>query len=53
VFLEPQTFDPVLWAQGSAALPYLEDGPMTDAETWRKIMEMFEGNFLGLAVWFN
>lgn len=53
VFLEPQTFDPILWAQGSAALPYLEDGPVTDAETWRTIMAMFEGNFLGLAVWFN
>lgn len=53
VFLEPQAFDPVLWAQGSAALPYLEDGPETDAETWRNIVEVFEGNFLGFAFWFN
>ena len=53
VFLEPQAFDPILWFQGSAALPYLEDGPVTDAETWRNIVEMFEGNFLGMAVWFN
>lgn len=53
VFFEPRPFDPILWAQGSAALPYLEDGPMTDAETWNRIMMMFEGNFLGYAVWFN
>jgi hypothetical protein len=53
VFLEPQPFDPVLWAQGSAALPYLEDGPLTNAETWQRIMAMFEGNFLGIAFWFN
>ncbi len=53
VFLEPRVFDPILWAQGSAALPYLEDGPMTDAQTWDRLMQMFEGNFLGYAVWFN
>ncbi|MCB1380686.1 MAG: hypothetical protein KDK89_20305 [Alphaproteobacteria bacterium] len=53
VFTEPRTFDPILWAQGSAALPYLEDGPMTDGQTWGRIMMMFEGNFLGYAVWFN
>ena len=53
VFLEPQTFDPVLWVQGSAALPYLEDGPVTSAETWLRMMSMFEGNFFGMAVWFN
>ena len=53
VFLEPTPFDPVLWAQGSAAVPYLEDGPMTDRATWNQIMRMMEGNFLGYAVWFN
>jgi hypothetical protein len=53
VFLEPSPFDPVLWAQGSAALPYLEDGPMTDARTWQRIMDLLEGNFMGYAVWFN
>jgi hypothetical protein len=53
VFTEPRLFDPILWAQGSAALPYVEDGPMTNAETWTRIMRMFEGNFLGYAIWFN
>jgi len=51
--LEEKTFDPILWAQGSAALPYLEDGPTTEARTWDQIMRMLEGNFLGYVVWFN
>jgi hypothetical protein len=53
VFTQPRPFDPILWAQGSAALPYLEDGPLTNEQTWNNIMEMMEGNFLGYAVWFN
>jgi hypothetical protein len=53
VLTEPRAFDPILWAQGSAALPYLEDGAMTDAQTWNRIMGMFQGNFIGYAVWFN
>jgi hypothetical protein len=53
VFTEPAAFDPILWAQGSAALPYAEDGPMTTADTWQGIMWMFEGNFFAYAVWFN
>lgn len=51
--LEEKVFDPVLWAQGSAAIPFLEDGEVTDTQTWMQIMMMFEGNFLGYAVWFN
>jgi len=53
VFTEPSTFDPILWFQGSAALAYVEDGPMTTADTWNRLMMLFEGNFLGYAVWFN
>jgi hypothetical protein len=53
VFLEPRVFDPILWAQGSAALPYLADGPVTDQATWDRMMRMFQGNFFGFAVWFN
>lgn len=53
IFLEPRTFDPVLYAQGAAALPYLEEGELTSAATWNWIMQMFEGNFLIYAVWFN
>ena len=40
-------------AQGSAALPYPDNGPMTDAQTWNQIMMMTKGNFLGYAAWFN
>jgi len=53
VFTEPRTFDPVLWMQGSAALPYLEDGELTSNETWFRIMGLLQGNFLGYAIWFN
>ena len=37
IFLEPTTFDVVLLIQGSAAIPYLEDGVLTTGETWRRI----------------
>jgi hypothetical protein len=53
VFTEPRTFDLVLWVQGSAALPYLEKGPMTDIATWQRLMRVFEGNFMGMALWIN
>lgn len=53
VFLEPRTFDAVLWAQGSAAVPYLETGRLTRAETWQGVMNLFGGNFFGFALWFN
>jgi hypothetical protein len=53
VFAEPRTFDPVLWMQGSAALPYLEDGELTSSDTWSRIMGLLQGNFLGYAIWFN
>ena len=52
-FTEPTTFDLVLWIQGSAALPYLEKGPMTDQATWQRLMRVFQGNFWGMAMWFN
>ena len=53
VFAEPRTIDPVLWMQGSAALPYLEVGELTSSETWSRIMGLLQGNFLGYAIWFN
>ena len=53
LFLEPRTFDPVLLIQGSGAVPYLEDGEKTTADTWQQILELFEGNFLGYFIWFN
>ena len=53
VFEEPTTFDLVLWLQGSAALPYIEDGPVADAATWESIATTMSGDFMTYFVWFN
>jgi hypothetical protein len=53
VFTEPRTFDLVLWAQGTAAVPYLEKGVCTSAETWSRFQRIFRGEFIGFALWFN
>ena len=53
VFEEPQPFDLVLWITGPAALPYLEDGPVTTSEEWNRITDSFGGSFGVFAVWFN
>lgn len=53
LFLEPTTFDIVLLIQGSAAIPYLEDGELTSENTWLRIGELLGGNFFGYALWFN
>ena len=53
VFLEPSVFDPILWYQGSAALPYLEEGPLADFNTWQRMTQVFEGNFFSYALWLN
>jgi hypothetical protein len=53
MFLEPHTFDIVLLLHGSAAVPYLEKGPVTDRETWNQITQLFEANFFRYLIWFN
>lgn len=53
VFTEPRPFDLVLWVQGTAAAPYLEKGETTTPETWSQVVDVFRGNFIGFAVWFN
>jgi hypothetical protein len=53
MFLEPRTFDAVLLAQGSAAVPYLEDGPLSDSQTWERILQLFGGNFFTYFIWIN
>ncbi len=53
IFLKPRTFDLILWAQGTAALPYLEKGECTKGETWRKLSADFGNQFPGFAIWFN
>lgn len=53
VFLEPKTFDLVLWVQGSAAAPYLEFGEKTTGKSWREWRTQFGNNFPGFAAYFN
>jgi hypothetical protein len=53
VFMEPRTFDLVLWVQGTAAAPYLEKGEMTKSEIWRRLPRTFGSQFPGFALWFN
>jgi hypothetical protein len=53
VFVEPRPFDLVLWIQGSAAIPYLEEGPLTNNEVWGRLTRVFGGELFGFAIWFN
>ena len=53
VFLEPRPLDIVLWAQGTAATPYLEEGVLTQPDTWQQINRAFGGQFLAFGFWFN
>ncbi len=53
VFLEPRQLDIVLWVQGTAATPYLEEGVLTQPDTWQQLNEAFDGQFLGFGFWFN
>jgi len=53
VFTEPRDFDLVLWVQGTAALPYMEEGEKTSPETWREFQRVFRGEFIGFAAWIN
>jgi hypothetical protein len=53
VFTEPTRFDLVLWFQGTAATPYLEEGELTSPDTWRRFQRIFRGEFFTFAAWFN
>ncbi|VTR97509.1 hypothetical protein [Tuwongella immobilis] len=53
VFLEPRDFQILRWIQGTAATPYLENGPMTRPEVWRRLQDVFGGQFFGFALWVN
>jgi hypothetical protein len=53
IFLEPTTFDIVFLFQGTAALPYLEDGDLTTEQTWDQITRVFGGDFFRYFIWFN
>lgn len=53
VFTDPKQFDLVLWLQGTGAQPFLEKGRITDVNSWRRIVEGFDGNFFPFMIWFN
>jgi hypothetical protein len=53
VFTEPTKFDLVLWVQGSAATPYLEEGVITDRGLWNRLPRTFGGQFFWFAIWVN
>jgi hypothetical protein len=53
VFHEPADFDLVLTLQGTAVVPYLEEGPLSRPETWNNLLRVFRGQFFGFAMWFN
>jgi hypothetical protein len=58
VFLESREFDIVEWVQGTAATPFLEQGPLTkfaDPAVVRRLSDAFGGpwNFIGFGFWFN
>ena len=58
VFTESQTFDPIEWMQGTAAVPYLEKGELTklaDSALGTRLNNAFGGpfNFIGFGFWFN
>ncbi|MEY4487906.1 MAG: hypothetical protein RIQ79_414 [Verrucomicrobiota bacterium] len=51
--LESRRTDLVLLIQGTDVIPYLEKGDLTRESTWNGIVRLFEGNFLGYALWIN
>ncbi len=53
VFEEPRTFDLILWATGHAAVPYAASGRTLGSSEWTVWQMLFNGNFLGYALWIN
>jgi hypothetical protein len=49
----PPKLDVVLLIQGSALLPYIEPGPISDRMTWRNLMAPFGPGFARFAIWSN
>jgi hypothetical protein len=47
----PPPLDLVLMIQGSAFIPYLEEGPVSDQTTWRTLSEPFGPGFMRFAIW--
>lgn len=52
-FTESTNFDLVMWIQGTGAAAFLEAGPQTDSATWERFTRIFQGDFIGFAIWVN
>lgn len=53
VFLQPRKLDLVLWVQGTAAVPYLEQGKLSQGNEWSAWRSTFGSSFPGFALYFN
>lgn len=53
IFTEPTNFDLVLWIQGTGVASYLQKGEVTSPEVWEQLQRVFQGEFIGFALWFN
>jgi hypothetical protein len=49
----PPVFDLVLMIQGSAFVPYLEEGAVSDRASWNQLTRAFGGGFFRFAIWSN
>lgn len=52
-FEEPSRFDLVLWIQGSAAEPYLDEGEFTSEGLWRDMQDAFDRGVFRYMWWMN
>lgn len=50
---DPPEFDLVLWLQGSALVPYVREGTVSNGQRWRQLTRPFGGNFMMFALWSN
>ena len=53
VMHEPRDLDVILWIHGSAAVPFLENGKVTDRDTWNRFQRVYNGQLFTFAFWFN
>jgi hypothetical protein len=49
----PNDMDIILWIQGTAAAPFLEQGQLADMDAWGQFLSMTPGNSMLYAIWFN
>ncbi len=49
----PPQLDMVMLIQGSALIPYLEEGPVSNQDSWRTLTAPFGPGFVRFAIWSN